>query len=269
MNKTLIKIIFLIMLAFLSGGFFWRFLYQLFYAQISWAQAGLGLGISFVFLIVFLSLDSLLIKERKWMLICFSSILILGLLFFHCFHIVALSLLLMWFGYEKICQEKKNYLRINIRAFLKGGLFFYLIAMFLLIANFYYFSPLLDKDHLQDNVKKWFLKKTKGIVEKVLISASLLPSDLNQTKTREQIINDVSLNIEQAINKLFNQTDYFKYLPIGLTASLFFALFGLLPLFSWLTSSLVWVIIKAMLKTGLLVKSQEKCIKESLSFAYT
>lgn len=220
-------------------------------------------------LLIILSLSSLLLKEKKMMAIIFGLILLSPIIFMRNVWLAPISFGLFWFGFLRIKREQRNRLKISIRAFLRYGFTFYFLAFSLLISSFYYFSPRLEKDNLQEEILGYVEKQIDFVAPKIvpmvvgnLGKKSRDPSvaPLSQDELEQQTTN----LLKEKISLFLSANPYWQFVPFGLALGLFLSLNAFIPLFLWLTIGIVYVIIKMLVKVKIIEVKKVECEREEI-----
>ena len=226
-------------------------------------------SISFLVLLVFLSLNCLLTRSRVILLITLIFVLISFLFSFG----VNLSYLLVLFvafllfalGFSRSISEKENKVRIHVGKIFHKSLPLVLTGLSLIIATVYYFSPLALQG--QDEIKiprPLFDAISQSVIN---IASEQNPiSQLDQSvgvplNTNEEISNILYEGINREINRY--SVNYRQYFPFGLAVGMFFAVKAISVPFMWLVIFLSWAIFKLLVALGA-VKICEKAVLQEV-----
>jgi len=225
-------------------------------------------SISFLILLVFLSLNWLFTKSKVVLLITLIFILV-SFFFVFSFKIEYLSvlfiaLLFFLFGSFQAVNEKRVRIKIQVDKILRRGLPSILTGLALIIAAAFYFSPLAlqgqDQIRLPRPIFNIILQPIVKIFEEQIPISQLSEQFGVDLEGNEEIGDILYQVINQEINK-YSQP-YKQYLPFGLAIGVFFALKAIGVVLMWLVILLSWLIFKILVSTGAIKIHEQAVLKE-------
>lgn len=237
----------------------WSGLRNILFNDGSWLWPTIG----FFVLLIFLSVNWLLVKSKSILLITLFFILISFFLSFgfKLEYLVALLVAFFFFflGCQRALNEKEVRIKIQVISIFKRGLPFLLTGLCLIIATVYYFSPLALTDQNQIAIPRPLFNWVAGPILKIF-EEQISTEQLNQFSQQLGIPLSQE-NLYQIVNQEVNKKGqaYIEYFSLGLAIGFFFALKMVSFFFMWLVILISWLIFKILVATGA-VKIQEKAV---------
>lgn len=243
----------------------WAGLKSFLYSTSSW----LWPSISFLVLLVFLSLAWVLIKSKSILLTTLGIILVC---FFFAFNfrweylvVLFIAFLFFLFGSWRAINEKEVRIKIQVNKIFRRGLPAVLLGFSLIIASACYFSPLAQKN-------QEYIEIPRPLFD--LISQPLF-DNFNEQLADFDALKQFGINLElnqeigdtfyQAFNQEINKHSqpYQKYFSIGLSIGIFFALNTIGIFFKWIVIFLAWLIFEILKAFGA-IKMHEKTVLQEV-----
>lgn len=255
MKLTISQIVFLgVILALATLSWYW--LYQiLYFNQTGWAPLSRA---TFLFTFLISLLFILWLSSQYFLEIFLSVIFALASFFFifpfqkNIFIGVAAAFIFLIWAAKKIISARNQQLKISIKSILKNGIFWSLIAFFMVISLAFHSSP---KNSLEINLPLQYFNYLEPILQKNIPSYR---PDLAKNQ-----IDFLKNNINFWIGAL--PLKWQNYLKIALSSSLFLSLWALTYLFSPIIIFFSWLIFKLLLWTKLMEIKTESVEKEIIT----
>lgn len=214
-------------------------------------------SVSFLILLIFLSLNCLLTRSKINLLITLAFVLVSFLFTFGInsgyLAILFIALLLFVFGFAQAVNEKKNRIKIQISKILRKGLPPVLTGLALIIAAVYYFSPLAVQKQSEIKVPRPLF----DVMSQPLIDMTQGASLGDDT----EISNMVYEALNQGISRYTRA--YGQYIPLGMAIGVFFAIKAVSILFMWIVILLSGLIFKFLVSLGA-IKIHEKAVLQEV-----